>query len=73
MHDRVWKPPKKDVFLRLALIKRKDNHPGNHPDVKLPEPRLAETEALINTLKLHGIRVYRKTIRKARDEQKTLM
>lgn len=35
---------------------------------KLPEHTLAETEALINELDASGIKVYRKTIRKAWDE-----
>jgi hypothetical protein len=43
-----------------------DNHPGNHPETPLPEPKLEKTLSLIARLEEKGIKVYRKTIREAR-------
>ena len=36
---------------------------------KLPEPSLARTEILIKELEAQGVKVYRKTIRRAWDEE----
>lgn len=43
-----------------------DNHPGNHPEVPLLEPKLEKMLSLIARLEEKGIKVYRKTIREAR-------
>jgi len=44
-----------------------DNHPGNHPDVKLPEPKLEKVLELIRRLEARGIDVHRKTLREAKE------